>query len=427
MPETDALSVGKTYCPHCHTEITVNKGYISWCEACNWNINPLNKQESAGVLQNLYSRMSRKLGEKLLHLMKQGYYQSKLTPSLCLAYILSGCVHLVSFAILVTGSWLAVIGWGKFFFLLGSLVCFVIAWLTRPRFGKLHDPILSKKEFPTLYKVANDIASVLQSKPVTGITIGYEYNAAFESVGIRGHQYLNLGLPLFAVLNAEERVALIAHELGHGVNKDTSKGFFIGSALSTLTVWHDLLRPDSIIERSPSFIDVMMIPINLILLGLSRIIYGILYFLAHLLWQDSQRAEYMADYLATKVSGVKAKVSLLEKLHLAQYFNFVLQKMLMAKEHATLFQELRQQFDHMPQQEITRIQKIGRMVESRLDSTHPPTAYRIEFLEAQGNVSPAYEITDQDQELLEQELRKLEEQIQPKIMNYYKEHQYLLH
>lgn len=427
MVEANTVTFGKTYCPNCHSELTVNKGYVAWCESCNWNLNPLHNQAKNEAFQDFYARISRKLGHELLKFMKEGHYQSKLTPALCMAYILSGCVHLVSCAILVAGIWLAIIGWGKFFFMLGSVVCLVVAWLTRPRFGRIQDPILPKEEWPILYKVVNDVASILQAKPVTAITIGYDYNAAFGSAGLRGDKYLRLGLPLFAVLNAQERVALIAHELGHGVNKDTSKGFFIGTAISSLAVWHDMLRPDAIIEESPNLVDIMMIPINLILLGMSRIIYGIMYILAHMLFQDSQRAEYMADYLATTVSGVKAKVSLLEKNHLGQYYQYVMQRALITKDHTTLFQELRNQFANMPEQEITRIRRIGRMEESRLDATHPPTAYRIEFLEAQGHVNPAYEIPTDDLQLLEQELQKLEEQFQPKILSFYKDNQHLLY
>ncbi len=57
---------------------------------------------------------------------------------------------------------------------------------------------------------------------------------------------MRLGLPLLAILDNQEKIALIAHELAHDVNGDPARTFFIGAAVGALIEWHQLLLPESI-------------------------------------------------------------------------------------------------------------------------------------------------------------------------------------
>jgi len=54
-----------------------------------------------------------------------------------------------------------------------------------------------------------------------------------------------------------------------------------------------------------------LIPWNLLQLGIAQLIWLSILALSHLLYRDSQRAEYLADYLAATVSGTEAAQSLI--------------------------------------------------------------------------------------------------------------------
>jgi heat shock protein HtpX len=104
--------------------------------------------------------------------------------------------------------------------------------------------------------------------------------------------------------------------------------------------------------------------------------------LCALVWRDVQRAEYLADYLASRVSGTDSMISLLKKLHLSGAFDIVVRALRFQHTNRDLFEELRFQVERVPDREIERLMRIEKLLQAGLDSTHPPTAYRIEFLEA---------------------------------------------
>lgn len=409
------------YCPTCHNEMIVNKGYVVWCDSCNWNLNPLEKEKDAGLFAKVYLKYGMKFGNQLLAQMKvDKKIENKPTISTMFCYLIASLVHFTSITVFLQGVWLVYIGWGKFFIMLGAAICFIIAWVTRPQFGKVNEEILRRDEYPTLYKIVDDIADQLGAKRVNGLTVNFTFNAAYCTYGIQGQKFVHLGLPLLAVLEPEEKVALIAHELGHGVNGDSERGFFVGTAIDTLMNWHEMIRPDHILEPSPSLIDLAMVPVNLLLLGLSKILYGIIYLLVHLLWYNKQRAEYLADYLATTVSGVDAKIKMLEKLHLNDSFEYVVQKVILSKEDSNVFELLRNHFNYIPANEIERVHRIANMTNSQLDSTHPPTSKRIEFLSERGQKTPGYTLSDSVQAKLQKELHQLEERQNKNCIAFYK-------
>ncbi|RNB90261.1 hypothetical protein EDM56_07025 [Brevibacillus fluminis] len=414
-------------CPSCDGPVSIVKGYNPWCPACNWNLNPLRKEENDTLIQRYYRKAGKYFGDGLLQSVIQDPTRKTHALSTVFAYMIASMVHIIGVLVLLCGVWLAIVGWGKFFFLLGAGVCLLIAWVTRPRFGRQREEVLERSECPTLYKIVDEMAVLMGAKRIRGIAVNFDYNAAYGTYGLTRKSYVHLGLPLFSILQTQEQIALIAHELGHGVNRDTSRGFFVGTAIDTLCEWHYLIRPDRIIEQEGSFMDILMIPVNVLLLGLSNVVLGCIYLLSHLLWRDKQRAEFFADYLAASVSGLDAKLGLLEKLHLDHMFRFAVQKVAITKQQGNAFDEIRAQFKQIPLSELERVKRIERLTDARLDATHPPTSSRIEFLEAKGQHQPVYQISQEDQMRLEGELRKLEERLTAKFVSYYQNHPALMY
>ena len=79
-------------------------------------------------------------------------------------------------------------------------------------------------------------------------------------------------------------------------------------------------------------------PFRLAKMGLAFIPYVIASALVHLIWQDCQRAEYLADYLGAKVSGTQASISMLKKMPLGSVFIVTLQRLALDKrqEHCVV-------------------------------------------------------------------------------------------
>jgi heat shock protein HtpX len=99
----------------------------------------------------------------------------------------------------LVGGWLCVAGWPNLFALFGGFLCVLIVWFLRPRFPSLRGKVVSRNEFPTLYKVSGDIARLLGTSNVQGIVVDENFNAALGQVGWRRDKILYLGLPLFSI------------------------------------------------------------------------------------------------------------------------------------------------------------------------------------------------------------------------------------
>jgi Zn-dependent protease with chaperone function len=162
-----------------------------------------------------------------------------------------------------------------------------------------------------------------------------------------------------------------------------------------------------------------MVPLNLLFLGLAYLAWVGAYGLVHLLWHDSQRAEYLADYLASNVSGTDAMLALLEKLHFERSFTYTVQKVALNPGIENLFDELRQRIGAMPEHELERIRRIEELKGPRLDATHPPTVFRIELLKAHPVPGRKVMLSPFDSDGLEQELSSFQKRIQSDLVDKY--------
>src|SRR5262249_8626043 len=147
-------------------------------------------------------------------------------------------------------------------------------------------------------------------------------------VGVRRRRVLTLGLPLLLLLEPQQRVALVAHELAHARNGDSTRGLVVGSSVRALAEFYAALAPEpsrdgSIAWDDLGFFDMI---VNGILWLISRPAYGLLLLQLHLLLRDSQRAEYLADALAARVAGTEATVGLHERLLLESVLGATVQR-----------------------------------------------------------------------------------------------------
>lgn len=108
MDKMDKAATEAAECPSCHATIAVHFGYVTWCDRCGWNIQPLEPTGPRSLVESLCAAIGRGLSQKLL---EDAAGASVLRPSWmlskALAFIFASLVHGVTAACLGLGLWLA--------------------------------------------------------------------------------------------------------------------------------------------------------------------------------------------------------------------------------------------------------------------------------------------------------------------------------
>ncbi len=333
-------------------------------------------------MERLYAAMSARVSNNLFESMRDaGDFQPAVSGATLLAAIF--CCGVLAGTLLLAGFGILLLYKGNLIF---GLPVIVGALLYRPQLGKAPRTVLPRSACPTLYRLADDVAAALGIGPVAGIAITGEFNASFAQVGWRRRRYLYLGLPLWGILQEDEAVALIAHELAHGVNGDPSRRIMVSWAINTLAAWTDALIGGAV--------TAIFAPVP----------WSGLVLLCHLLAYEQQKSEYRADYLAARVSGTAASLSLLDKLHHEETFGRIRRQAHTQWGNPDIVSELRRQVMSLPAREMERIRRVQRLADSRLDVSHPPTAHRIAVLQANPTLHPALQLPSVDLEQINREL-----------------------
>lgn len=406
-------------CPQCGVVVPVHSGFVTWCDQCGWNLAPQEQGQPQNVFERVYASLGRRQGQAIAQQqLRTKPRRPPFRASLLLASVLAALVHASTLGLVPVGVVLIVATWPNIIAIFLGLVCFGAAWLLRPRFPEFPERVLARGEYPAFYEIVDTIAAAYGARAVNAIALSGGFNAAFFQASWRQRRVLVVGLPLWEILGGQEKVALVAHELAHGVNGDPARSMFVGGALYTLTTWHMLLRPASLREGPPAVNPILRLLSNVTMLALSVIPWLGAYLMAHLLWRDSQRAEYLADYLAASTSGTEAMLGLLEKLHLERTFEVSLQRIALSQDqNQDLFEALRERMASVPDRELERIRRVEQMAGSRLDATHPPTALRIQVLRAHPVSAPSVKLRLPLFEQLDSELDAARQETQRKLID----------
>jgi heat shock protein HtpX len=153
--------------------------------------------------------------------------------------------------------------------------------------------------------------------------------------------------------------------------------------------------------------------------GLALIPYGLYMLIVHLLWQDSQRAEYFADLVAAELSGTTSSIRLMEKIQFDQIFLHVVRKTAVTNNSTNLLELFRKKVEELPSKEYRRLKRVSELELSKLNYTHPPNAYRIQFLNSQNHYTSRISLTVEQNKKIDRELAKHEERIQDRLVGEY--------
>jgi Zn-dependent protease with chaperone function len=363
-------------------------------------------------------KLSNSLFDELAHLdtAKPGFSTSK-----GLAYLVASLVHGFTLGLFLLGCFLLIWCWPAILVEIIGLFLILLAWYVRPKMTKMGSVgKITRSAFPALYEMTDKVTQALNTSKVEAIFIDTSFNASISQVGWRRKKKLTLGLPLFSTLTDDERLALLGHEIGHCVNGDPNRNLFIGSAIASLVAWYPLLQPAPSRFYKPGLLVMLTRPIlNLLLRTLAQVVKLLVKLLSNLNWRDSQRAEYLADALAARIGGSSAMLSMLEKLHYHDSFNLALHKVALSKNKLDLFEEYQSYLKEVPERELDRIRRIEQLSASRLDSTHPPTGYRVAVIKNKPVLEPQVIWSSEKARLVEQELKRFHKSVQEILVDRY--------
>lgn len=407
-------------CPECSSTIAVHYGYISWCDNCGWNAEGSTPNQPKTLYEKVYDDLGKRLGKKLLvDLLSEEKKRNSIWGTRILSYLLTSIVYFVAATLFLSGLDILFRGGKNIFFYITGFILLSLAWMARPRINQIQGKVVSKTQYKSLYRLADQVAEAIHAPKVDGIIIDENYNAYFTKVGLRQKRILCIGLPLFEVLEKDEKIALLAHELGHSANKDISRSFFVGTAIGTLQNWREVLDSRDLFQYNLLFL-IVSSPYILITFIMVKIIDLFIYSLSHLLWRDSQYAEYAADLKAAEISGSNAAIKLLNKLVYTDTYNNVVQKVALSSIRMNLFDELASCMKKMPKKELDRIRYLEEKLEVRLDATHPPTIFRVEYLEKKNIENKKLEVDDQLIIEIEKELNGIKAETQRILSENYR-------
>jgi Zn-dependent protease with chaperone function len=376
-----------TNCPECGHQIRVDRRYVTWCDKCDWNIdpNPVEDYTSARRLareHKLAEALCRELESGSIH--RPGWDAARVAASL-----LSALLLLLPLLALAAGIALLVFYRPLWLSGLLALVAFSVAFLFRPRTHKVPRDAqqVTRDQAPVLYGVLDRIAAAVGTPRVTAVVVDTEPNVWFAAVGWRFKPVVGIGLPLWTALSPQERVAVLAHELGHGRNGDARHGWLTGWAESILhelrLTFSDQTLDESRRDEIPHaatdyhYVDLLTRILNVTVGSVVRA-YG--WLLDRASFRASQRAEYLADRKAGEVAGSEATAHALERLLLSGTAYRTMERALRFGSEVEPLEAVRRAVQEVPARELERHIRASRIRETRTDATHPPTYLRTRLI-----------------------------------------------
>ncbi|MFI9102423.1 M48 family metalloprotease [Streptomyces fildesensis] len=415
-------------CPDCGAAVPVDPRFATWCAACGWNADSGEPDPQPGRIGAFRIALARRHGEQLHEeLVRDGDQLPRRDVHSVLSYALAGAVHLFTVALAVSGVLLVVLGWNTVVQPVIGLVLLVVAFALRPRLGRLPGDgvVLRRADAPALFTLLDEIADGVGTRAADAVVIDARFNASVSAYGWRRHRRVDIGLPLWATLAPQQRVALLGHEFGHYANGDTRHGLVIHTALRSLVTWYEvftparrnsrLVRADGLGElaqraaRPPAEAGLVRLAEALadVLMVLPRLaVLGVLRLLDHLTVRSAQRAEYLADRMAAGAGSSEAVVGLLDRLLTGEAVSNDLRTQAIRARtrlpgvdpkavEAGLWTQLAARIASIPDREYDRLRRVSVLRGHAVDATHPPTHLRRALI-ADGGQLPATVVLDTD-------------------------------
>ncbi len=373
-----------TSCPDCGQRIRVDRRYVTWCEKCDWNVDPTPLLDPTPAWR---LRLEQRLADSLYRELERGaIHRPGWDAARIAANLLSVVILLLPLTAFLTGIALLIFYRPLWLSALLALLALTLAFLFRPRLGSLPDdtPVLYRDQAPMLFGVLDEIATAVGTRKVFAVAVVPDANLGYAQVGWRFRPIIVLGIPLWAGLRPQERVSILAHELGHGRNGDQLSSLLISSA-------HDVLFglqmtfTEGHVERHRREWGVddetgATMAARILNATVGVLVRGLSAGLTRLELRSSQREEYLADRMAGEIAGSEAAAHALERMLLADSSYDAMLRALRFPTEVDPLEAVRRAVNDVPKRELERRLRASRVRETRTDATHPPTYLRTKLI-----------------------------------------------
>ncbi|MGW6282163.1 M48 family metalloprotease [Kribbella sp. NPDC055071] len=403
MQEADEL----TRCPDCGHQIRIDRRYVTWCDKCEWNLDPTHTPNQTPPWR---LKLEHRLAESLYgELLEGNVHRAGWKAARIAAHLLSVLILLLPLVALVTGVYLLIFLRPLWFSIPLVVLALAVAFLLRPRLLSLpsRSELVPRANAPALYAVLDQLADAVGTRRVT-VAVDTHANLWYGQIGWRFRPVVGIGLPLWVGLQPQERVAILAHELGHGRHGDLLSGWLIGNAQGVLAELRHTFRPGHLerIRRAAGWRDGsgagLFGRIFNATIGAMAGITG--WVLDRLALRSSQRNEYLADRAAGEIAGSEAMAQALERTLLADTSYDAMLRALRFPAGIEPLDAVRRTVTEVPKREIDRRLRASRIRETRTDATHPPTYLRAKLIRTRPSTAARVVLGTNESRNIDQEL-----------------------
>ncbi|HEY1177906.1 MAG TPA: M48 family metallopeptidase [Phytomonospora sp.] len=408
-----------TTCPRCQNRLVTDISREPWCPGCRWNLAAVEPDapRRLGPLRRLGRRVALRLTLRTFDRLRAS---GKLPPRSGTRHLLAGISALLLLSTLLLGAagvWLTVYDFPSPRIIPG-VVCLAVAAVLMPRGGRL-DPSwehVDAETAPTLHALVKRVgeASGVRMPHLTVLSSDFSAGAGVFGL-LRPRRVLVIGVPLWMSLTAQERVALLGHELGHFRNGDVRHSLASQLALTTFARLADVTTPSWRPGIHPSLLDrlvyLMMIPIHVSMVLMQTAILAIAS-------REQQNAEYRADAEAARLAGKPAMAGLATKLVLGEGIVTITGAKARAREFSpehvlpVVAEALAR---HAPRAADHRLRTVR--TESDLFASHPPSGLRAELAEALPLSAAVIGCSTAESDRIDAELAKTYERMRKAVAN----------
>jgi heat shock protein HtpX len=312
-------------------------------------------------------------------------------------------------AIGAAGVWLIRLQFPNPMTIILGITVLVIALYLCPRVRRLPKDVetLTPEQAPALHALVARVAAALGTPCPTIVGVVPWFRAYTMAVGLRRRRALVIGLALWGGLEPQQRVAVLAHEMGHFAHGDIRRGPLIEPAMTSLARLSVLLNADRRLHaHEPPLMGLAAVIYPVVEWAL-RILSSLLY-AAHLgvlaiLLRDGQRREYLADQRAADLAGTRALAQVLD-LAVSSVGSVVASRARDLQTYpgwrvavqSVLRSENRQRMRRLRQRSVRR--------DASLWASHPPTGLRAWLVEAEPWRDPTFVLSAAESDLIDVEL-----------------------
>jgi Zn-dependent protease with chaperone function len=399
-------------CPSCGADLTENHGYVVWCEACEWNVDPRPAEPKSKREQRRQERVARRGDALFAELSSKPDLTANLSTRAVVIFA-AALVHALTLTLIVVGAWLALQSWPEVGVSIIGALLFLLGLTVLPRLGRVPRDavVLVREDGPAIFGLVDRVSSPIGARPPDVIVVDNSFNASYGKVGLRRRRVLTIGKPLWFCLTPVGKAALLGHEVGHDVNGDIRRGMFVRGATASLRMWGFLLRPQ--LQRArrvhggsfQGFAVLAELLTNLLLAPISALVMACSKTMSRLGDRIGVVAEYRADALSAKVASTSAAVAALEVLQYAPSIAIAIQHARARGDRRPAEEIARERLESLPLGERTRLRRAAARKRLQVDSTHPPTHQRIELLRTRPAQPGLVHLTEVDTRAADAEIR----------------------